>query len=358
MTKKILFIVPYPYNVAPSQRLKFEQYYAEFDKAGYHVTYNSFISLRFWNIVYKNGRYLSKIIYTVISYFKRYFLLGTVNKYDIVYIHLWGTPLGLPIFEWMLCRLSKRIIYDIDDLVFLKDIKHENKILAFLKGKGKPIYLMRNADHVITCTPYLDQIAKKYNKHTTDISSTINTDAYIPVNSYNNNDRLVIGWSGSHSTSQYLYLLKDVLLELQKTIPFKLLVMGDTSFYIPGLDMEAIAWTEEEEIKTLQKIDIGVYPLPQNEEWVLGKSGLKALQYMSLGIPTVATNVGCNDRVIENGVDGYLVLSAQEWLDRLMALCRDPALRRAIGQRARLKVEKQFSVKNTAHVYLGIFDNL
>ena len=38
-------------------------------------------------------------------------------------------------------------------------------------------------------------------------------------------------------------------------------------------------------------IDIGIYPV-FNDEWTLGKSGLKSLQFMALGIPTIATNIG------------------------------------------------------------------
>lgn len=355
---KILFIVPYPQGCAPSQRLKFEQYYGAFEKNGFEVVHKSFMDKAMWDVVYKKGHIFSKVLHTLKQYVNRIALLFTIRRYNIVYLHLWGTPFGLPVYEWLVRKLSARLIYDIDDLVFLKNINHENKFLALLKGKDKPVYLMKHANHVITCTPYLDAIAQKYNANTTDISSTINTDTYIPVNKYSNDNKLVIGWSGSHSTSHYLYLLKDVLRELQSVVPFKLLVMGDADFNIPGLDIEAITWKEEYEIATLQKMDIGVYPLPLNEEWVLGKSGLKALQYMALGIPTVATNVGCNNRVIENGVSGFLVTDEQDWLNALKLLCNDTQLRKKIGEQARLKVEEQFSINYTAPVYLNILNKI
>jgi glycosyltransferase involved in cell wall biosynthesis len=211
---------------------------------------------------------------------------------------------------------------------------------------------------VITCTPYLDNVAKKYNTNTTDISSTINTDTYIPVNSYQNNHCLVLGWSGSHSTVQYLYLLKDVLIALRKQIEFKLLVVGDENFKIDGIETEAHNWTEAAEVPLLQRIDIGLYPLPLNEEWVLGKSGLKALQYMALGIPTIATNVGCNDRVIENNISGYLVNNNEQWLEKLHELMINPGLRKRIGLNARNRVEQKFSIKANAAKYLNIINSV
>ena len=90
---------------------------------------------------------------------------------------------------------------------------------------------------------------------------------------------------------------------MYKKYKFKLLVIGDPLFHIDGLDCEAIQWVENSEVRDLQRIDIGIYPLP-NEEWVLGKSGLKALQYMALGIPTIASAIGANYRVIEDGISG------------------------------------------------------
>ncbi len=352
---KILFLTPYPYNKAPSQRLKFEQYYSYFEKEGYQVHKAAFVSNSFWVIIYKKGHYFKKAFYSIAGYLRRIGILFSVPKYDVVYIHLWVTPFGPPIFEWLVTKLAKKVIYDIDDLIYLS---YEKGLLKLLKGKTKPLYLIRHADHVITCTPFLDEFVKKYNSNTTDISSTINSDTYQPVNKYDNSKKLVIGWSGSHSTSRFLYLLTDVLKEVYQEYPFKLLVMGDKNFNIEGLETEAVEWTDAIEISTLQKMDIGLYPLPLNDKWVLGKSGLKALQYMMLGLPVVATAIGANFRVIENNVSGFLVTTSEEWKEKLLLLLKDAELRKKIGTEARKKAEAEFSIKATAPVYLSIFNKV
>jgi L-malate glycosyltransferase len=106
--------------------------------------------------------------------------------------------------------IAKKVVYDIDDMVFLGHSSAANKFFQVLKGNYKMIYLMKNSVHVITCTPTLDDFVKKYNSNTTDISSTIDTDIYIPKKKIEFNDTVMLGWSGSHSTSKYLLLLESV----------------------------------------------------------------------------------------------------------------------------------------------------
>ena len=218
---------------------------------------------------------------------------------------------------------------------------------------------MKKAEHIITCTPYLDEFVRKYNRNTTDISSTVDTaQKYNCVNLYSNDKPLTIGWSGSHSTIRHFVTIKNVLVAIQQKYPdIKIMVMGGSNIQIPDLNVASTEWSEEKEIATLQSFDIGIYPLP-NEQWVYGKSGLKAIQYMALGIPTIATAIGTNFRVIENGISGYLVNSEEEWIERLTLLIENPTLRKKIGTAGRLKVEEFFSVDANKHKYLDAFNEL
>jgi glycosyltransferase involved in cell wall biosynthesis len=357
MKKRLLILCPYPQGVAPSQRLKYEQYFEAFKENGWEITVKPFIHSQFWQIIYKKGLFFSKTWFTLIAYVKRLLLIFSLKKFDVVYVHLWITPFGPPFFEKWTRQRAKRLIYDIDDLVYLTDIKSKaHPLVTLIKGRKKPIYLMKHADHVITCTPYLDEFVKKFNNHTTDISSTVNTVfPYKVVNNYANDHVLTIGWSGSLSTSKYFYLLAKVFRRLRQTHKFRLLVMGDANVTIEGLDIEAIEWKESYEIEMLQRFDIGVYPLP-NEEWVYGKSGLKAIQYMALGIPTVATAIGANYRVIENGVSGFLVQTEEEWINTLARLIEDTQLRKYIGTNARKRIEDLFSINANKKKYLDILN--
>jgi glycosyltransferase involved in cell wall biosynthesis len=356
--RKVLFVCPYPENVAPSQRLKFEQYYPHFREAGYQVDVSSFIQPAFWKIIYRKKHFTKKVYYSFLGYLRRIQDLLRLRQYDVVYVHLWVTPFGPPLFEWLFKRIARKVIYDIDDLVYLKGAKSQtHPIMNIIKGRSKPIFLMKHADHVITCTPYLDSFVRKFNQNTTDISSTINTATYKPKTTYQVADVLTIGWSGSHSTALFLHELDSMFQELAKEINFKLLVMGDPSFHIPGVNVEALPWKEEYEIDVISRFDIGVYPLP-DEEWVLGKSGLKALQYMALGIPTVATAIGTIFRIIEDGKNGFLVRSKEEWKEKIKALLHNEELRRTMGENGRRTVESSYSIHANKSIYVGILDQV
>jgi len=350
----IVLLCPYPVDTVPGQRLKYEQYLDFLRSEGYQISVHSFFSNDSFAILYQDGKTLQKIFGVIQGFCRRLLLLPQIQKADGIYVFLNIVPVGPAWLEWLFLRFAKKTIYDIDDMVHMIPTTSANIISRPFKTPSRYFMLLRRSDHVITCTPALDRLARLYNPCTTDISSTINTSTYLPVNDYSNDKRLVIGWSGSHSTIPYLHLLDSVFQELSARFNFKLLVLGTSFFRIPGIDVESVPWSVETEIPNLQRIDVGVYPLPDTT-WVQGKSGLKALQYMSLGIPTVASNIGCNSRVIENGVSGFLVHNHESWVNRLGQLLQDPELRRKIGTRARERVVRYYSVEANKNTYLSLY---
>jgi glycosyltransferase involved in cell wall biosynthesis len=141
-----------------------------------------------------------------------------------------------------------------------------------------------------------------------------------------------------------------VFQQLAKERAFKLRVIGNFDYELPGVDLEVLRWSAEQEVQQLQAIDIGVYPLPF-DDWVGGKSGLKAIQYMMLGLPCVATDVGTTPLIIRHDDNGLLVRTEEQWLDALRRLLDDPALRRRLGEQARRDAVANYSVKAVAADY-------
>jgi glycosyltransferase involved in cell wall biosynthesis len=195
------------------------------------------------------------------------------------------------------------------------------------------------------------------NKACTYISSSVDTDVFLPTNTYSNERKVTIGWTGTFSSKLYLDLLRNVFFELNKRADFKLRVIGNFQYDFPGVDLEVIQWTKAREIEDLQGIDIGVYPLIQ-DEWVLGKSGLKAIQYMAFALPTVATNVGMTPKIIKQMKNGWLVNTDDEWISALETLIKNPELRRNMGNAARDTVLENYSTRVIKPIYLSILNEV
>ena len=106
-----------------------------------------------------------------------------------------------------------------------------------------------------------------------------------------------------------------------------------------------------------QSFDIGVYPLPK-DEWVLGKTGFKTIQYMSVGVPAVVSDIGANKIIIEDGINGFLAQTQDEWVEKLANLIEDSALRMRISLAGRRKVEEKYSLKVSAPKFLEIMQRV
>jgi L-malate glycosyltransferase len=357
--KRILIICPFPQGVAAGQRLKYEQYLNHWRENGYEITISSFMDIPMWEIVYTPGNYVLKALGTLRGHCRRLRDIFRVSRYDLVYIFMWVTPLGSSFFERLYRLLSRRLVYDIEDNIVMVKGNVLNSFVTMLKGQGKAKYLIKNADHVVSSSPFLNDYCFGINrsKASTYISSSVNSNRFVPTNTYNNKKVVTIGWTGTFSSKIYLDLLRDVFLELNKRIDFKLRVIGNFQYDLPGINLEVIQWTKETEVEDLQGIDIGIYPLVQ-DDWVLGKSGLKAIQYMAFGLPTVATNVGTTPKIIEHMANGWLVKTEEEWIEALEELIKNPQLRRDLGEAARLTVLENYSTDVVKSTYLSILNNV
>jgi glycosyltransferase involved in cell wall biosynthesis len=356
LKKRMLVICPYPEGTAAGQRLKYEQYFDDWRSVGWEVVPDPFMDLKLWARIYQRGHLAAKLLGVLRGYARRLRTLVRIPRYDLVYCFMYVSPVGPSLFERVARFLARRLVFDVEDNVILKPGNeaegHPNPFLRFIQGTGRTRFLVQTADHVITSSPSLNQLCLDMNRYRacTYVSSSLDADRFVPA-SPSSNDRLVtIGWTGTFSTRPYFDLLRSVFQQLAMERNFRLRVIGDFDYELPGVDLEVLRWSAEQEVQQLQGIDIGVYPLPF-DDWVGGKSGLKAIQYMMLGLPCVATDVGTTPLIIRHGENGLLVKSEAEWLDALRRLLDDPGLRRRLGERARGDAVSNYSVKAVAADY-------
>ncbi|MBS1491601.1 MAG: glycosyltransferase family 4 protein [Bacteroidetes bacterium] len=359
LKKRILIVCPYPLGEAPSQRFRFEQYFSVLSSLQIRIEVQSFLSSRQWKVFFKKGNSIFKLRLLLYGFFKRFGALFLAIPVDYVFIHRECTPIGPPVFEWILAKiLRKKIIYDFDDAIWLTDKTHEHWLERAIRWRKKVSSICRWSHKVSAGNSYLATYAKQFNEHVIVNPTTLDTEnvhRFQAVDKPDSSERVVIGWTGSHSTIKYLDEIKEVLAAIEKKFPHvEFWIIADQPPPIRLSQIHFKPWSLQTEIKDLSQFDIGLMPLPDNE-WTQGKCGFKALQYMSLEIPAIASPVGVNTSLILNGVDGFLCSSTEEWVRAIEYLIENPQVRKKIGKAGRTKVESEYSVASNTQNFLSLF---
>ena len=79
MSKRIIFIAPYPKGQAPSQRFRFEQYLELLQKEQFEIQFHSFLNTRTWNKLYNKGSFFGKVTGLLGSFWRRFILLFKIT---------------------------------------------------------------------------------------------------------------------------------------------------------------------------------------------------------------------------------------------------------------------------------------
>jgi glycosyltransferase involved in cell wall biosynthesis len=352
---KVLAVVPALHNTSPGQRFRLEQWEPILNDRGIEVEYAPFETPELRQVLYGRGNSFKKIAAVLHGLDRRRKELARLTDFDLIYVFREAALLGPAWFERRVAASPVPMIFDFDDAVFVAYRSPSNGYLSYLKFPGKTGTIISRSAHVMAGNAYLAEYSRRFNEKVTIVPTTIDTGKYLPSDR-NENEVPVIGWSGSYSTVQHLDTIRRSLRDLAKRHRFKLRVIGTPEYMIDGVETEALPWRAETEVEDLQEIDIGIMPLPE-DQWSKGKCGLKALQYMALGIPTVCSPVGVNTEIITDGVNG-LIASEEEWIEKLSRLIIDNDLRKRLGGAGRATVVDRFSAHSQAPLVADIFERV
>ncbi|MCS7003806.1 MAG: glycosyltransferase family 4 protein [Cytophagales bacterium] len=358
--KNILFLSTYPLGTAPGQRFRYEQYFHILTEHGYNHSHQPFIDFCTWNILYKKGHIINKVLGICRGFIRRLRLLKQLKQYDCVFIFREATLVGPPIFEFLIAKIFRKpIIYDFDDAIWLPNFSEANRWIHWIKMYSKVNYIMQWSSVISAGNEYLAEYARKQNPKAKIIvnPTTIDTEHYHNKIKDQHTEKLVIGWTGTHTTLRYLREIVFILQELEQSYDFEFLVISNQKPNFSLRSLVYIQWNKDTEIEDLLRMNVGIMPLVR-DAWSEGKCGFKALQYMALGIPAIVSPIGVNTKIVDNGVNGFLCDSPQEWKDALVALLKEPQLRVRMGIAARRKVVEHYSVLSNTPNFLSLFEFL
>jgi len=269
--------------------------------------------------------------------------LNFSRKYSVIFINRFIPPL-LPIFPFeLLLKLSnKKIVVDYDDAVYRINKKSYSRILKI-------------ADLVITGNDFLKDFALKHNSNVITIPTSVDVDIYTFVSPRDyDKEEIVIGWIGRTAN---LVCLSQVLEPLQKiakqyNIIFKVISNFQDEkqmIHISGVKVTNKTWVFENEINDIRSFDIGLMPL-FNDEPSKGKCAFKAIQCMAMGVPVVISNIGANSVLVDDGVNGFLFETPEDFVVKIIRLINDTALRRSFAKNARLKILQFYNTRKNSHI--------
>jgi len=357
--KKILILCPYALQRAPGQRFRFEQYVQCLEENGCDVIIAPFLSAHAHTFLYKSKYFLRKSLAVLQGYCGRLKLLFSIRKFDYVFIYREAAPLGPPVFEYLVFLIGKTVVYDFDDAIFLPRASKANKITMFLKCAWKVSYISARANRVSVCNPYLVSWVTAKNDNVTLLPTTVDLAYHIPNDAKKSvvGRKIVVGWTGSHSTVAYLQIVQDAIVQLSKEFDFEFLVICDVDPELLGVkNCRYIPWRLESEISDLNQIDIGLMPVPDGE-WELGKVGFKAIQYSAVGAVSVVSDTGSGNEVVEHGKTGFVISNTTEaWKTSIQYLLENPQCVEKMSREARTYIDRKYSVRVNTPVFLSLFD--
>lgn len=337
-------------SLGPSSRIRFYQYIPYLTSCG--------VELQVFPLLdddYIRGLYAGKrpsIFPVAQAYVSRLARLMNGRSFDLLWIEKELFPWLPPWAEKLFAGRGIPYVVDYDDAVFHRYDMHANPVVRGLLGKSIDA-VMRHATIVVVGNDYLAERACRAGASRIEyLPSVVDINRYTAKQSMGEQFR--IGWIGSPITAPNLGLIRDVLEQASKQLDVRLVLVGlGDQDPLPGLEKEILLWSENSEVASIQSFDVGIMPLIDGP-FERGKCGYKLIQYMACGLPVIASPVGVNTHIIEQGKTGFLASSKADWAQALTMLSRKPDMRNAMGKAGRMKIEQEYSLQMAAPRFLEI----
>lgn len=213
----------------------------------------------------------------------------------------------------------------------------DDAIWLYREGRAAR-FLARHSDAIIAGNEFLAEWFSQYNKNVTIIPTAVNTERFKPLDRSRENEHIIIGWSGSSSNFKYLYTIEPALEKVLSENPTaRLRIVADQKPKFRKINptrIEFIPWNPQNEVKTIQEMDIGIMPL-EDSDWTRGKCSYKMLLYMACEVPVVVSPVGMNVTVLQAGAVGLPARTLSDWEATLNYLIGSPDIRHSFGLQGR-----------------------
>jgi glycosyltransferase involved in cell wall biosynthesis len=362
---KVLALASYPIEAA-STRYRVAQFIEPLAEQGITLTVHPFLDSRLLSSLYNRAELPRTVLGLTGAALRRLGVLWQAQRADVLFVQREAMMFGPPLVEWLAMRVGRcPMVLDIDDATYVSYLSPTyGRWGSAVKWFSKTNDLIRWAK-IVTCgNRAIAEYVTAQGRQATIVPTVVDTKRFRPraesrteTNAGTNGDEVpVIGWVGTHSTYQYLASVFPALQRLAEVHRFRLRVVGAgrEEINIPGVEVENLAWNLEREIADFQSFDIGLYPIVE-DDWSVGKSGFKSVQYMAVGVPFVTTPVGACAEIGTPDVTHLFATTEDEWFEALSKLLADKTLRRRMGAAGREHAIEHYTVASQAAKLADVF---
>lgn len=359
---KVLGLCSYPIESAAT-RYRLSQFVEPLAEKGIELDVSPFLDSRQFALLYQNKSFPQKVLSLAKPVLKRLSEIARVKKYDALFVQREAMFFGPAFFEWIFQKFGNiPLILDLDDATYISYTSPTyGKFGSFFKFFGKTDNLIKRADAVVCGNRFIAEYVEKKGTKTVIIPTVADTDKFHPIEK--NNKIPVLGWVGTHSTFPLLESVFPVLQRLAQEHEFVLKIVGAgrENIALEGVKIENLAWNLERETTDFQSLDVGLYPIAvsgsASSEWLLGKSGFKAIQYLSVGIPFVVTPIGvCAEIGVENETH-FSALNENDWFVSLSKLLESRELRLEMGANGRKNALENYTVSRQSAKLVNLLNS-
>jgi len=296
-----------------------------------------------------------------------------VKKYDLVYFNYTVNDWAFAAMGSMVRKEGKKMIMDLDDALWL--MNSDNVVYETYKKGSKGLNIVTdiiNEVDAVTCTnSYLRNVIANYTHKRHDQIGIMPN--YIDLELYNSIPKprespfinIVHYGSSTHFRDLKSFGFVGGVDRIMADYPnARFITIGSffSDFKMKWGEryeeefghLEFIKWAKERFPETMEKTDIFVAPLEENN-YNKAKSDIKRLEVATAKKPFIGQDIRQYRESITDGVDGMLAGNADDWYLKIKTLIDDPELRKKIGEEGYKRMARDKQMKDHIQEYADFF---
>jgi len=260
------------------------------------------------------------------------------------------------------------IVYDLDDDLFNLPTTHPNRLSNSYTNALIPMMeAALSADYVTVSTNFMKKTLSALNKNIFVFSNYLDDKIwdFTPPKIKNNDQKITLGYMGGASHKPDIESIVNVLINLIQEYPNKLklhfygLKPPDILMNYPNTIWTPIKTYQYENFaQDFQKIDVDFFIAPlRDNNFNKCKSGIKFFEYSAVGAPGVFSRLEPYEGIINDGENGFLASSEEEWNEKIQLLIHDPELRYQLTTNAQKIIKQNYLMSKNSCKWKSLYED-